>query len=594
MASFYAAHGVDVIWMPYDSGVCASRNAAVARVVDDWFVLVDDDFIFLPETRFDGAIAILRARPHISVVGGRLVDVYENGGSIYKSERYWENILYYDPAGRSLVALPIHHLAPVVGHVGQHAFYLCDAVMNFAVFRRSMFSDGICWDADFLSNGEHEDFYLTLKVRGRHRVAYLPSMVCEHHHPSMPGYRRKRERSAGWRLFLQKWGLDQYLDFSLGLRVITDVDQTVSVNDLTRERFFVNDHLRWNRTVPAEPGTFTVAGTELRRARVYDEHGAALGDSTHSLASFLLSDNWGMVPIGMQSFTGAPAARHRLSGGGLFADRAPVFMLYRPVVSLTDDLVVYLNVQTRYSGTVPRFAVSIRSEARYDVYLTPIQGYELEFEAGQWTACMLPMPPAVGLMTLEVFERAADGRSWRFAVAGEMLFTGSGAAAIDVPWVYGWSAAATDAAMGTADIWSRMMSVAASEEPRWETACSRFPLENPGDVTLHLLQLTAPNESRPESIAFSQFPYRQGSNRLLCALPPNAEQPLTMVLPIDRCREAVAVHVAVATCNGAVESVRLHVMATEAAPGSVSGAGASSVALSPCRRIGKPAPADAA
>lgn len=218
MASFYEAQRVQLVAMPFDAGVAASRNRLAAAVAEDFFVLCDDDFIVHAKTSFAEALAVLAAQPEIGVVGGRLHDT--SNGDPY--DRHWEMYLHYDPANRLLTSVPIYHFAPKAHRLGDIEYYTCDAVLNFAVFRRSLFAQGIGWDEQFTCNGEHEDFYLTLKRRGGHAVAYLPAMAAVHDHPyGFAKYReRLRERSEGWRLFMQKWQIDQYLEIGFGVRAI--------------------------------------------------------------------------------------------------------------------------------------------------------------------------------------------------------------------------------------------------------------------------------------------------------------------------------------------------------------------------------------
>ena len=136
--------------------------------------------------------------------------------------------MHLDRPGRRLIAMPIHYYLPELRSLGRISFLTCDAVMNFAVFRRSIFNDQIRWDERFKSNGEHEDFYLNLKLAGNLTVAYLPSMLAEHNRPALyPGYEMHlRERTEGWRLFMTKWEIDRYLDFGGGVRGTDDPGTT--------------------------------------------------------------------------------------------------------------------------------------------------------------------------------------------------------------------------------------------------------------------------------------------------------------------------------------------------------------------------------
>lgn len=216
---FYLKNNCEVVWMENDIGVCASRNAAVELVKEPFFVLADDDFILSQETDFSPALRILSNDPDIGIVGGRLIDVHQVKSEFFSGNRFWELFLNYDPRNGKLIATPVHYFAPEPKTIDGTRYFECDTVMNFAVFRTSIFDETVKWDPLFKSNGEHEDFYLNLKVHGQWRVAYTPEMVARHHHPPQPSYGRLRNRNVGWELFLKKWGLRQYLEIDHGLLV---------------------------------------------------------------------------------------------------------------------------------------------------------------------------------------------------------------------------------------------------------------------------------------------------------------------------------------------------------------------------------------
>jgi GT2 family glycosyltransferase len=246
----YQRHGVTLLRMPYDVGVTASRNRLAREIREDYFILCDDDFILGPQTRFDDAVHILETHPEIGVVGGKLYDFGWNEEWI----RNWELFLEYDKDQKILFSIPIYELAPRAREVGGIRFFLCDAVLNFAIFRRSMFAQGVQWDERFKSNGEHEDFFLNLKVNSSYRVAYLPTMIAYHHHPEE--YRayitRLRERNEGWKRLFEKWGIEQHIEFGLGVRTLDDLG-TIVEPDEARSRFFLNADLslRRSRATPA-------------------------------------------------------------------------------------------------------------------------------------------------------------------------------------------------------------------------------------------------------------------------------------------------------------------------------------------------------
>lgn len=67
--------GVDLVRLPFDSGVGAGRKAALDRVTTPFVVNLDDDFLFYRGTRLAEAVAILKAHDSLDIVGGQVVDL---------------------------------------------------------------------------------------------------------------------------------------------------------------------------------------------------------------------------------------------------------------------------------------------------------------------------------------------------------------------------------------------------------------------------------------------------------------------------------------------------------------------------------------
>jgi len=209
---FYREQAVTALHLPYDSGVCHARNQAVTQVRTPYFVLCDDDFIIDADANFDLAQKILAENSDIMVVGGRVVDI-ATPEARQGDSRHWESFFFLDSQARILVQLPITAFRPLEGAAGAHRFFYCDAVLNFALMRTALFQQhGHHWDDRFKCNGEHEDFYLTLKARKGIRVAYTPEMVVYHHNMTDDAYGNLRWRQEGWALLAEKWGLDQFYD----------------------------------------------------------------------------------------------------------------------------------------------------------------------------------------------------------------------------------------------------------------------------------------------------------------------------------------------------------------------------------------------
>jgi GT2 family glycosyltransferase len=344
MSSFYDHMNVTLVRMPYDAGVCASRNRLVEKIKEPAFVLCDDDFVFDGRTNFADALRILKHHPDVGVVGGRLYD-YDG---ISETARNWELFLNLDVANRTMTSIPIYHYAPIAREMGAMRFFLCDAVMNFSVMRHSMFSDSrIRWDERFKSNGEHEDFFLNLKTHTSTKVAYLPTMVACHHHPTRFSlYRAQlRDRVDGWGRFMAKWNIDQHLEVGLGVRTKSDLTTTISADDAAA-RFFLNNALNFEHGSDTTDLLVTHA-TELAATGVLDRSGS-VKDETRASARVLLRS-------GSHQFLAAPVETALMSAStNSRAQTTPEALRdkYRLGAQPADSLTGVADVRFRYNPRV--------------------------------------------------------------------------------------------------------------------------------------------------------------------------------------------------------------------------------------------------
>jgi glycosyltransferase involved in cell wall biosynthesis len=65
--------GVQLIRLPYNSGVSAGRNAGINAVKTKYTVIIDDDFIFNRYTNIHKAYINLQANPSIDILGGEVI-----------------------------------------------------------------------------------------------------------------------------------------------------------------------------------------------------------------------------------------------------------------------------------------------------------------------------------------------------------------------------------------------------------------------------------------------------------------------------------------------------------------------------------------
>jgi glycosyltransferase involved in cell wall biosynthesis len=262
MSAFYERNQVNVIRMPFDSGLAASRNALVREIKENFFLLCDDDFVLGPCSNVDDAMTVLENATDLAVVGGRLHDYHDGCEHV----RNWEMYFQYDRHNRSFTAIPIYNYSPQVRSVAGIDVYLCDAVMNFCVFRKSVFSDCIRWDDRIKINGEHEDFFLNLKLNSQWKVAYLPSMAALHHRSIAAGSYQSalRSRQEGWTYFLEKWGIDQHLEIGTGVRALEPSTQRWFVEPIAPK---ASEKARICEVMPGQTPMLPEAGIAFMRLR---------------------------------------------------------------------------------------------------------------------------------------------------------------------------------------------------------------------------------------------------------------------------------------------------------------------------------------
>jgi glycosyltransferase involved in cell wall biosynthesis len=220
---------LDVI--DHDAGVTMARNRAIELASTKYLLYCDDDFIFGGDTDLEPAWRIMEGDESIDILGGLLIDIRDD--NLQMRVRRWEKYLFVDQARGSLVTVPIDSCAPAPRYMEGHCYFDTDTVLNWKLVRRALFDRFPGWDPRFQCNGEHEDFYLSVKARGDIRVAYAPSLLVYHHHPPDHAYRSRRQRQGGWPLLGEKWNLENYVDvvdvpplrrFSHG-QAGTDVDE---------------------------------------------------------------------------------------------------------------------------------------------------------------------------------------------------------------------------------------------------------------------------------------------------------------------------------------------------------------------------------
>jgi len=219
MKRFYHQNKVSVLWLPSDCGLSFARNRAFEQVQTPYVLLADDDFIISQMTNLQSAVEILEQDRRIGFLGGRLIDIRTaSDGAKVRYLRRWEKYLFLVEQLKTLISVPIDYLPLQSKRIAGHEIFLCDMTLNWGLMRRAVFSNTIRWDERIKINGEHEDFFLSLKHHSAWKVAFFPDLVCEHEQPHVAAYHKFRRRLAGREILAEKWGLEHHLEIGVGLR----------------------------------------------------------------------------------------------------------------------------------------------------------------------------------------------------------------------------------------------------------------------------------------------------------------------------------------------------------------------------------------
>lgn len=137
--------GVEVVRLPFDSGVGAGRKAGLERVKTPFVLNLDDDFLFYRQTLLTEAVEILREEEQLDLVGGQVVDLPLLITHDFRSARIHSHGQY-----------PKVPLGTRIGPVE-----VMDKVSNFFLARTEAVRS-VGWDAD-LKRLDHADFFTRAK-----------------------------------------------------------------------------------------------------------------------------------------------------------------------------------------------------------------------------------------------------------------------------------------------------------------------------------------------------------------------------------------------------------------------------------------------
>jgi glycosyltransferase involved in cell wall biosynthesis len=179
-----AGDGIRVLRMPYDVGLSAGRNAALAETRTELFFLLDDDFVLTTSCGLERVARVMRAHPRLDIVGGQVLTL-----PTFRRDVGPENRDFFGgwPEREAEIGgLPTY-----------------DRVANFFVARTKRVA-AVGWDPK-LKLLEHTDFFR--RAHKRLLVAFDERLRCLHAMtPFDVDYMKHRNDIARYRAYLDlKW-----------------------------------------------------------------------------------------------------------------------------------------------------------------------------------------------------------------------------------------------------------------------------------------------------------------------------------------------------------------------------------------------------
>ncbi len=182
--------GAELLALPHDIGLSAGRNRLVDAVETEHTLLLDDDFVFGPDTRIELLQAALDAG--FDLAAGRVGGAEYHGLLLRTGDTL--HCLYRQQRR-------VHNGYPVF-----------DMTWNFFLARTQALRE-VRWDEE-LKLAEHTDFFLRATQRPL-LITHVPEVNIGHVQEHSGNYARYRQRGIYYRIrFLQKHGLVRLVKFN--------------------------------------------------------------------------------------------------------------------------------------------------------------------------------------------------------------------------------------------------------------------------------------------------------------------------------------------------------------------------------------------
>lgn len=170
----------------FDIGLSEGRNRALSMVDTEYFLLLDDDFVFTQDTDLTAMLDILESTT-FSIVSGGVVDFGKDKRTFF---------------GTLLLKHKSLYLLEGVASGSRHGLPVYDFVLNFFMARTDVIKLSP-WDS-MLKLGEHEDFFFNLKKKGVLITDISERVTIDHYPEVSDDYAKYRNRVHSYQVMAAK------------------------------------------------------------------------------------------------------------------------------------------------------------------------------------------------------------------------------------------------------------------------------------------------------------------------------------------------------------------------------------------------------
>ena len=194
---------LEVIKLPYDSGIGYCRKVAVESTTTPYLLIMDDDMEAPPNLYI--LKEILESNKTLGGVAGCWVEYGKFRCTAHNLKYSGGYIIRYDPSDLTLK------------YVKNVPYIVFDFIPNSAMFRLETLDD-YNWDENYVIGYEHLDFYWGHKKLGKWKFAVTPSVLFMHYPGGSSQYlserfsKKKLKESKAY--FLKKWGVKGIVSYN--------------------------------------------------------------------------------------------------------------------------------------------------------------------------------------------------------------------------------------------------------------------------------------------------------------------------------------------------------------------------------------------